>query len=150
MNIFDSDDLRERLAAMTPAEIDALPFGVVKVNGAGIVTFFSQTEAMQSGMKKRPALGLSFFSEIAPCMDTPTMKGMIEQSWQSGDLDMEIGWVGDFADPDREFRIRAIAAGGGDLWLCLNRLDIHGASASAPSPAPGDGSSVGASDGAGE
>ena len=99
----------------------ALPFGVVRLDALGTVLLFSATEARLSGFNRRPAVGLSFFEQVAPCMNTPTMKGLIEQAWRDGTLDLEVGWVGDFADPDREYRIRAVSADDGGIWLLLDR-----------------------------
>jgi hypothetical protein len=49
-----------------PKEVlDALPFGVIRVDVAGMVVFFSHTEAEQSCDKQRKAIGLRFFTEDA-------------------------------------------------------------------------------------
>ncbi len=123
---FNDPNLARKLEDLSDAERHDLPFGVIKLDGSGIVTFFSATEARQSGYKKRPAVGLDFFLNIAPCMATPEFKGRVEEARRAGAVEIEIGWVGDFDDPDREMIVRIQSAIDGGLWICLNRDDASG------------------------
>jgi photoactive yellow protein len=118
---FNDPDLAQKLEDLSDAERHDLPFGVIKLDGNGLVAFYSATEARQSGYKKRPAVGLDFFLAIAPCMAAPEFKGRVEEARKAGAVDIEIGWVGDFEDPDREMVIRIQSAKDGGLWICLNR-----------------------------
>ena len=120
---FNDRDLAQKLEDLLDAERHALSFGVIKLDGNGVVTFFSATEARQSGYKKLPAIGLDFFLTIAPCMAAPEFKGRVEEARKAGAVDIEIGWVGDFEDPDREMIVRIQSAKDGGLWICLNRDD---------------------------
>jgi photoactive yellow protein len=120
---FNDQDLAKKLEQLSDEERHELPFGVIKLDGKGMVTFFSATEARQSGYKKRPALGLDFFLNIAPCMGTPEFKGRVEQARQLGAVDIEMGWVGDFDDLNREMVVRIHSASDGGLWISLNRED---------------------------
>lgn len=120
---FDAPDVQHWLEQASADAIDELPYGVVRLDPEGLVTLYNATEARLSGFNRGPALGLKFFERVAPCMNTPTMKGLIEAAWRAGTLDLEIGWVGDFADPDREYRIRAVSGDAGSVWLLLQRED---------------------------
>ena len=119
--LYDSDHAARQLEAMSAQAIDALPFGVIRLDREGLVKLYSTPEAEQSGFTHRPALGLDFFEQVAPCMNTPMMKGLIEQAWRDQTLDIEIGWVGDLNDPNRAYAIRALSASDGGVWLMLNR-----------------------------
>ena len=44
--------------------IDALPFGVIRLDREGLVKLYSTPEAEQSGFTHRPALGLDFFEQV--------------------------------------------------------------------------------------
>lgn len=118
---FEDDDLGPRLDAMGEEARHALPFGVIGLDAAGRVRFYSATEARQSGSAPRNYVGLHFFESVAPCMDTPELRGRIERARAQGRLDLEVGHTGDFSDPTRFFRIRAVAAADGGLWLALLR-----------------------------
>ncbi len=120
---FNDPNLAKKLEELSDGERHELPFGVIKLDSKGMVTFFSATEARQSGYKERPAVGLDFFLSIAPCMATPEFKGRVEHARQQGTVDIEMGWVGDFDDMDREMVVRIQSASDGGIWICLNRED---------------------------
>lgn len=121
---FESVDLARKIEALSDAERDALPYGVVRLDARGVVLGFSTTEAQKSGYKKRPAVGLDFFREVAPCMALPAMRGRVEAAAARGTVDIEISWTGDFDDPDREIRIRVMSSSDGGLWLFMNRDEL--------------------------
>jgi photoactive yellow protein len=119
---YDSPDLARQAEAMTPEQIDALPFGAIRVDAGGQVCFYSRTEARLSGRDQRPTVGLDFFLDIAPCMGTPLVRGRIEQALAAGTLDVRMRHVGDFADRSRTLELRALSATGGGFWLFLRRV----------------------------
>jgi photoactive yellow protein len=119
--LFSDLDLAKAVEALSDEQKHELPFGVIKLDDKGVVTFFSATEARQSGYKQRPAVGLDFFLSIAPCMGTPEFKGRVEEARRHGAVNIEMGWIGDFDDPDREMVVRIHSASDGGLWIFLNR-----------------------------
>ena len=118
---FDDPDVVRTLEVLSRGEIDALPFGVIGLSATGEVRVYSRSEAQQSGFGTRRALGLPFFSAIAPCMDQPHFRGRIEQAARQGTVDLEIGHTGDFEDPARFIRVRVCSASDGGLWLLTMR-----------------------------
>jgi photoactive yellow protein len=118
---FDDDALPSVLDRLGPSERHALPFGLIKLDAQGGVSFYSETEARLSGITELPKLGAAFFREIAPCMDTPAFRGRIEQALAQGMLDVEIGHTGDFSDRKRFIRVRAMSSADGGIWLALQR-----------------------------
>lgn len=118
---FDMPGVAAALEALEPAQIDALPFGVVRLTDAGIVTTYSKTEATLSGFAPRRAVGRSFFDAVAPCMSTAAFRGRIDEEARRGQLDIEFGHTGDFTDPARLLRVRACSAKGGGVWLLFER-----------------------------
>jgi photoactive yellow protein len=122
---FDDDQLARQLDAMGEAERHTLPFGVILLDAEGVVRFYSETEARLSGRGQRRTVGLPFFQRIAPCMDTESFKGRIDAALRAGTLDIEIGHTGDFSDPSRRIRVRAMSAAGGGIWLAHDRSDAR-------------------------
>ena len=118
---FDDQDIVRQVERLSSAELDALPFGVVRLNADGEVSFFSRTEAEQSGYGSRPALGRRFFSELAPCMGSPEFRNRVEQAHADRTLDILFEHVGDFGNATRVLRIRLKAASDGGTWLLLQR-----------------------------
>lgn len=118
---FDAPDLARAIEALPAEALDALPFGVIRVDGDGIVQIYNETERRMSGSGERPRLALSFFTDVAPCMDNPGFRGRIEQAVAQGRFDIEFGWIGDFSDANRSLRVRVQPATAGGCWLFLNR-----------------------------
>lgn len=119
---FDMNGLAEAVERLPKDAVDALPFGAIRLDGAGLVTFYSAAEAKLSGYgSQRPALGVSFFLEVAPCMNTPAFSGRIEKARAAGKYDLEFGWIGDFSDRSRELRVRIQPASDGGCWIFIQR-----------------------------
>ena len=64
---------------------------------------------------------MSFFVDVAPCMNTPTFSGRIEKARAAGKYDLEFGWIGDFSDRSRELRVRIQPASDGGCWIFIQR-----------------------------
>lgn len=118
---FDDPDLARKVEALPEEEVDSLPFGAIRLDREGIVQVYSRAERHLSGSGHHERLGLDFFTQIAPCMDTPGFRGRIERARAEGHLDLEFGYVGDFADREREMTVRVQPATNGGLWIFLRR-----------------------------
>jgi len=118
---FDSRDLARQVEALGESEIDALPFGAIRLDDTGAVTFFSKAERDLSGYGARPTVGKIFFTDIAPCMSNESFRGRIEAARARGTLDIAFSWVGDFADRQREMRVRIQSASDGGVWIFMRR-----------------------------
>jgi len=117
----DDETLPARVELLSREELDNLPFGVIRLDAEGKVTFFSKTEAEQSGYRDRRAIGQDFFTQMAPCLATPERLRRIAQARQAGTLDIFFEQIGDFDDAERELRVRVVSASGNGLWLFLER-----------------------------
>lgn len=120
---FDESRLAAAVERLTPEQVDALPFGAIRLDADGVVRFYSKAEARLSGSADRARLGRGFFTEIAPCMDKPDYRGRIEAARVAGRLDLEFGWVGDFDNREKALRVRVQSTGMGDggMWIFMQR-----------------------------
>jgi photoactive yellow protein len=114
---FNRPDLAKAIETLENGVIDQLPFGVIKLDDKGQVTLYSATEAHQSGYGNRSSVGQDFFLNVAPCMGAAEFLGRIEQAKRLGTVDIELGWIGDFNDRDREMQVRIQSAADGGLWI---------------------------------
>jgi photoactive yellow protein len=118
MNVsFDQADLAEVVDEMSDAERDKLPFGAIKIDDENTVIFYSQHEANASGMGSKGQVGRNFFADVAPCLATNDYLGRIEKARQSGNVDIRMGWIGDYLDDDAELHVRIQSAPDGGLWI---------------------------------
>ena len=125
---FDSPDLAQRLEQLVPADLDALPFGVIHLDCDGTVLLYNATEGRQSG-NPNPPVGQDFYA--LSCMGGDNFRGRIVSAMEEGPVDLEIAWLGDFSDPRRELRVRVQSARDGGVWLCIERDVAAGARPSA-------------------
>jgi len=118
--LFDADDLVDQIESFSQDQLDHLPFGVILIDCEGTVLFYSETEARQSGYGRNP-IGQNLFA-IAACFDVDDFRGRIERAMEEGNVDLEFGWVGDYADPDRDLRIRVMSAKSrAGIWIFVQR-----------------------------
>lgn len=121
LEYIDDDTLPARIEGLSERQLHALPFGVVRLDAEGLVTFYSRTEAEQSGFGDRRAIGRNFFTQMAPCLSTPERMRRIEEARRAGTLDISFEQIGDFDDADRELHVRVISAASGGVWVFLER-----------------------------
>jgi photoactive yellow protein len=119
---FNAPDLAARIERLSQYDLDRLPFGIILLDGEGIVQFYSETEARQSGYGALP-LGQDFFS-ISRCAGSEEFRGRIVAALEAGPVDLEFAWVGDFNDPTRELRIRVQSARSGGFWMFVERDSV--------------------------
>jgi photoactive yellow protein len=117
---FNSPNLASRVEQMSQEELDRLPFGVILLDREGTVVFYSKTEGRLSGYAPRSPLGQNFY-EVSRCMDSDDFRGRITRAMENGRVDLEIGWHGDFSDPNRDLRIRVQSCRNGGVWIFIDR-----------------------------
>jgi photoactive yellow protein len=115
---FNAPDLAARIETLSQHELDNLPFGVILLDRAGIVLFYSATEARLSGYGANP-VGQNLF-DISRCMQAD-MRGRLTRAMEEGPVDLEFGWIGDYTDPARELRIRVQSSRRGGVWMFVER-----------------------------
>jgi photoactive yellow protein len=132
---FNSPNLASQIERLSQDELDHLPFGVILLDRDGIVMFYSETEGRQSGYAPRSPLGQNFF-EVSRCMNSDAFRGRITRAMEEhGKVDLEIGWYGDFGDPDRALRIRVQSSRNGGVWIFVERDQAQSSAGLAPDSA---------------
>jgi photoactive yellow protein len=116
---FDAPDLAGDVEQLSQYDLDNLPFGVILIDVAGTIRFFSETERREAGFDDAP-LGRNLF-EISHCFSSDDFRGRVKRAQDEGRVDLEFAWSGDRLDPTRDLRIRVQSAGQGGLWLFIER-----------------------------
>lgn len=114
---FSSPDLAAQLLKSTPAELDALSFGVVRMDTEGVVQFYNSFESKLSGMSPETVRGKHFFTEIAPC----TNNFMVAERFASEPaLDATIDYVFTYRMAPTKVRLRLLRdEAAGWQFLCV-------------------------------
>jgi photoactive yellow protein len=116
---FNAPDIAAQAEEARQSDLDALPYGVIKLDRRGIVKFYSATEARLSGHGMTP-LGQNLF-DVAQCPNREELRARVMRAMENAPVDLELGWIGDFSDPMRELRIRVQSARDGGVWMFIER-----------------------------
>jgi len=81
---FDSPDLFDNVCAMSPSELDELPFGVIGFDEQGIIQRYNAHEASMADFEVDTVLGQHVFIELAPCLNNYLVAGRFEDSQAQG------------------------------------------------------------------
>jgi photoactive yellow protein len=84
-DVFEAEDIR-RLSLMGDRELDALPFGVIKLDARGTVLAFNVAEGELSGFRPADVVGRNFFHDVAPCTRTKKFFGRFQEGVAAGRL----------------------------------------------------------------
>jgi photoactive yellow protein len=115
----DSPRVVEQLEKLSEHELDDLPFGVIRIDGAGRILFYSQTEARLSGYGQIPT-GRNIF-ELSSCLASDDFRGRITRAAEHGLINLDIGWSGDFASPKRDLRFHVRSSTSNNIWILVER-----------------------------
>jgi photoactive yellow protein len=78
---FDAPAIQTQLDAMSddPPQYDTLDFGLIAMDLDGTIVFYNQWESRLAGISPDRTLGLSFFSDVAPCTNNYLVSGRFEE-----------------------------------------------------------------------
>jgi photoactive yellow protein len=99
------------LDAMSVAELDALPFGVIALDAAGCVESYNLAEGRYAGMKAEAVIGRHFFTAVAPCMNTALVAGRLGGE---GAVDETIDYVLTFRMRPTRVKVRLVKSPASD------------------------------------
>jgi tyrosine ammonia-lyase len=93
---FENVNLAEVLPRIPRKGRDRMRFGIIELNLNGIVIAYNMGEAKISGRNAADMIGKNFFSEIAPCTQTPEFYGRFKAGVKKGDLNARFDYFFDF------------------------------------------------------
>lgn len=91
---FADPQLKNHLDQASDAELDALDFGVICFDAAGVVRRYNALESRLAGLSKERVLGNALFTVVAPCMNNFLVAQRFEDALAGGTaLDATIDYV---------------------------------------------------------
>ena len=101
---FRDDNILEVLNGATPEQLDTLPFGVVKMDHAGVVANYNRFESDLSGLLPSRVVGKQFFEQVAPC----TNNFMVAARFEEESLDEQLDYVFTYRMKPTKVRLRLL------------------------------------------
>jgi tyrosine ammonia-lyase len=93
---FEDIDLSEIIARIPKKGRDRMQFGIVELDLNGVVVAYNMGEAKISGRNAKDMIGKNFFTEIAPCTQSPEFYGRFKSGVAQGKLNARFDYLFDF------------------------------------------------------
>ena len=98
--------LLESADAMTPAELDALPYGMIQLDASGRILKYNAVESRLASLPQAQAIGKQFFTEIAPCTKVQAFYGRFREGVIRESLDATFQFHFAFKQHPRDVTVR--------------------------------------------
>ncbi len=92
--------------AMTPAELDALPYGMIQLDAGGRILKYNAVESRLASLPQAQAIGRHFFTEIAPCTKVQAFYGRFREGVIRESLDATFQFHFAFKQHPRDVTVR--------------------------------------------
>ena len=117
------------IAAMSDADLDELPFGVIELDRDGVIHRYNLAESRFARLDRASVLGKRFFQDVAPCTRTPEFQGRVDEYFalplvERADV-RQFSYLFDFKFGAQEVSVEIVRSPNADrVVLCVNRLSF--------------------------
>jgi photoactive yellow protein len=121
---------------MTREQLDALPYGAIRLSPRGTIITYNATEGRLAGRSPQRVLGKNFFRDVAPCADVREFRGRFAELVATGrsmfyEFDFEFTF-----DPPARVRVTLLRGSGDDgVWVLVEPQAAGPGSAHTPGEA---------------
>ena len=120
---FGKDNIENTLSNMRPGDIDKLAFGAVQLDRTGKILAYNAAEGAITGRDPKAAIGKNFFTELAPCTNTPMFKGTFDKGVKNGNLNTMFEYTFDHNMKPTKVKVHMKKAVVDDsFWVFVKRL----------------------------
>ena len=92
---FGKTDIENVIGKLSAKEVDSLAFGAIQLDAQGKILQYNAAEGSITGRDPKAVIGKNFFTEVAPCTNTPKFKGAFDAGIKSGQLNTMFEYVFD-------------------------------------------------------
>lgn len=86
-------------------QLDALPFGAIQLDRAGVILQFNEYEANLSNRRAPETVGRNFFLDVAPCTNVREFYGRFEEGIRQGGLQVSFDYTFAFKPRPRDVTV---------------------------------------------
>ncbi|MBV9497380.1 MAG: PAS domain-containing protein [Acidobacteria bacterium] len=90
---------------LTEQELDALPFGAIRLDRDGIVLSYNRTESKLTGRDPQRVIGRNFFTEVAPCTNVQEFAGRFREGVANRNMHVIFPYRFDFEMAPRDVTV---------------------------------------------
>ncbi|WP_207481797.1 photoactive yellow protein [Arenibaculum pallidiluteum] len=120
---FGKTDIENVMAKLGGKDIDNLAFGAIQLDASGRILQYNAAEGAITGRDPKTVIGKSFFTEVAPCTNTPRFKGEFDKGVKAGNLNVMFEYTFDYQMKSTKVKVHMKKALVGDsYWVFVKRL----------------------------
>lgn len=95
----------ESIDRMSAEELDALPFGAIRLDKQGTILTYNMTESKLTGRDPKRVIGRNFFTDVAPCTNVQAFAGRFREGVAQGDMHVIFPYRFDFEMAPRDVTV---------------------------------------------
>ena len=95
----------ESIDRMSAEELDALPFGAIRLDRTGKILSYNMTESKLTGRDPKRVIGRNFFSDVAPCTNVQAFAGTFREGVARRDMHVIFPYRFDFEMAPRDVSV---------------------------------------------
>ena len=95
----------ENIDRMSAAELDALPFGAIRLDKDGKILAYNMTESKLTGRDPKRVIGRNFFTDVAPCTNVQAFAGRFREGVAKGEMHVIFPYRFDFEMAPRDVTV---------------------------------------------
>ena len=104
----EPDSILAEVGRLSAEELDALPFGAIKLDAEGTILAYNKAEERISGRSRTDVVGKNFFRDVAPCTRVQRFFGAFQAGVDRRELNEVFDFTFRFPTGARDVRIRMI------------------------------------------
>jgi photoactive yellow protein len=95
----------EQITRMNEHELDALPFGAIRLDREGRILSYNMTESKLTGRDPKRVIGRNFFTDVAPCTNVQGFAGRFREGIAKGEMHVIFPYRFDFKMAPRDVSV---------------------------------------------
>ncbi|MDP9191883.1 MAG: photoactive yellow protein [Acidobacteriota bacterium] len=95
----------EAIDRMSVAELDALPFGAIRLDRDGTIISYNMTESKLTGRDPKRVIGRNFFTDVAPCTNVQSFAGRFREGVEKKEMHAIFPYRFDFEMAPRDVTV---------------------------------------------
>ena len=120
---FGGSDIENTLSNLNDNDLDKLAFGVVKLDTGGRIISYNAAEGDIVGRDPSEMKGKSFFTEVAPCTNTPEFRGKFDEGVKNNNLNVMFDYQFDYKMAPTRVKIHMKKGMvRGEYWVFVKRM----------------------------
>lgn len=104
---------------LSETELEALPFGVIELDGAGTVLGYSAAESALSGREPGSVIGKNFFLDVAPCTAVKEFQGRFRSFVELKSEPESFDFIFSFPNRTAHVAILFVGSGSGTAFVLV-------------------------------